>query len=201
MKKIILAAVLCAAASTPAFAQDGDSSSKEGLRIDARVMWERINDPDEVAGINFELGSAVGFGGEIGYDIAVADNIVVGPYVNYDFSTIEDCVGDLCVESGGYWSAGLQLGLIVGDTGMVYAKGGYGQQSIDVEGSLEVAPGVVQNFDESDNGGGYNFALGYEQGFGETFYARAELSISESYDIFTFDFQRTTLGVAVGARF
>ena len=201
MKKLLLAAVLCAAVSTPAFAQDGDASSKEGLRVEGRVMWENLNDPVDDLGIVFEFGSGVSYGGEIGYDIAVSESVVVGPYANYELSSIEECDFDFCVGSGGYWAAGIQVGLVVGDSGMAYLKGGYGQQTIDAAGPVEVAPGVFENIEDSESGGGYNFALGYEQGFGDTFYGRAEVSISESYDIFGFDIQRGALGISLGARF
>ena len=79
MKKLILAAALGAVATTPALAQDYDegtetlAESRDGVRIEGRVMWERLNDPQEDVGINYELGSGVSFGGEVGVDFAVSD--------------------------------------------------------------------------------------------------------------------------------
>ena len=55
--------------------------------------------------------------------------------------------------------------------------------------------------DESETGGGYQFAFGYEQGFGSNAYGRVELGIGENYDLYSFDFQRVSGGVAFGVRF
>ena len=143
----------------------------------------------------------MGFGAEVGYDIVVSDSLVVGPYANYDLSTIEDCAEGFCVSSGNYWAAGVHVGFALDENGMIYGKIGYGQQTIKAEGPVEITPGTIEFFDADETGSGYNFAFGYEHSFGETFYGRAELSISESSDIFGLDFQRSSLGVAMGARF
>lgn len=202
MKRLILVAALGAVVSTPAAAQDSLVAMKDGLRIEGRANWERINDPEEDIGINYELGSGVSFGGEVGYDFPVSDNVVVGPYFNYETSSVESCDGQFCVSSGGYWAAGLHAGVMVGESGMVYGKLGYGQQTVDVEGPLDVDGfGTIVVFDENESGGGYNFGMGYDQSFGENFYGRVELTVSESYDIYEFDFQRVTAGIALGVRF
>lgn len=200
MKFMTAAVVLAAVISTPALAQEGPIEGKDGVRIEGRVAWERINDPELDQGINYELGSGIAYGGEIGFDFPVSDRVVVGPYGQYNGSTVEECDGQLCVTSGGYWAAGIHAGLLVGTNGMVYAKAGYGQQTIDLTGPFDDGFGLI-NFDESETGGGYNFALGYDHSFGQNFYGRIETSISESYDIYGFDFQRSTIGVSLGARF
>ena len=200
MKKLLLAVALGAIVTTPAYAQDSFVAAKDGLRVEGRANWERINDPEEDIGINYELGSGIALGGEVGYDFPVSQNVVVGPYANYETSSVESCEGDFCVSSGGYWAAGLHAGVIVGESGMVYGKIGYGQQTIDVVGPLNI-DGTIVNFDESESGGGYNFGLGYDHSFGQNFYGRADLTISESYDIYGFDFQRVTAGITLGARF
>ena len=206
MQKWIAAAALAAAFATPANAQDVDevdysiTDGKDGVRIEGRVFWERINDPEEDLNISYELGSNIGYGGEIGFDFPVSSNVVVGPYVTYDLSNAESCEGNFCVSSGGYWAAGLHAGLVTSEQGMVYAKLGYGSQTVDVDGPLTI-DGTVVNFDESESGGGYNLAFGYDHSFSENIYGRVDLSISESYDIYGFDFQRSTIGVSLGARF
>lgn len=200
MKIITVAAVLAAVVSTPALAQEGPVQGKDGIRIEGQVAWERLNDPELDQGINYELGSGISYGGEIGFDFPVSNRVVVGPYANYSASTVEECEGQLCVSSGGYWAAGIHAGLLVGANGMVYAKAGYGQQTIDLVGPFN-DNGTIINFDESETGGGYNFGLGYDHSFGENFYGRIETTISESYDIYGFDFQRSTVGVSLGARF
>lgn len=200
MKLMTVAIALGAIISTPALAQEGPIDSKDGVRIEGRVAWERLNDPQLDQGINYELGSGIAYGGEIGFDVPVSNRVVVGPYAQINGSTVEECDGQLCVTAGGYWAAGIHAGLLVGTNGMVYAKAGYGQQTIDLTGPFN-DNGTIINFDESETGGGYNFALGYDHSFGRNFYGRIETSISESYDIYGFDFQRSTIGVSLGARF
>ena len=208
MKKYLLAAAVVALLPVPAFAQDyGDdseteSTARDGLRLEARVLWERINDPDEAAGINYELGSGVGYGGEVGFDVAVSDNVVVGPFATYEMSTVEECDANLCVSGGGFWAAGLHVGIATGPNSQVYVKGAYSQLTVDLVGPYtDPDTNVTFNFDESETGGGYQAAFGYEHGFGETAYGRIELGIGTNTDIYGFDFQRGSIGVAFGARF
>ena len=204
----MFAVALGAMVSTPALAQDYDegadtlAETRDGVRIEGRVMWERLNDPQEDVGINYELGSGVSFGGEIGVDFPVSSNVVVGPYALYEASSVEECdANNFCVSSGGYWAVGAHVGIVTGENGMVFIKAGYGQQTIDAVGPVEVSPGTFINVNDSETGGGYNFAGGYEHSFSSNFYGRVELGISESYDIYTLDFQRANVGVALGLRF
>ena len=209
MKKLLLAATGVALLPLPALAQDADEyyddepvvTARDGLRIEGRVLWERINDPDEAALINYELGSGVGFGGEIGYDVAVSDSVVVGPFVSYEASSVEECDFDLCVSSDGYLAAGLHAGFALGPTSQVYGKLAYSQQTIDVEGIIDdpVLGPIAVN--ESESGGGFQIAVGYEQGFGRNMYGRIEIGSGENQDIYGFDFQRTHIGAAFGVRF
>lgn len=208
MKKIMLVAALGALLPVPALAQDYDdtteteSTARSGLRIEARALWERINDPDEANQINYELGSGPGFGGEIGYDIAVSDTVVVGPFGTYEFSTVEECDGNLCVSSGGFWAAGLHVGIATGTNSQAYIKGAYSQLTVDLVGPFtDPITNTTINFDESETGGGYQAAFGYEQGFGQNAYGRIELGIGTNTDIYGFDFQRSSIAVAIGTRF
>jgi outer membrane immunogenic protein len=209
MKKLLLAAVAAALMPVPAMAQDADAYDSEdaapvahdGLRIEGRVLFERINDPDEAAGINYELGSGVAFGGEIGYDIAVSDTIAIGPFASYEASSVEECDLGVCVSSDGYFVVGLHAGFASGTDSQFYAKAGYSQQTIAVEGTFNDPVFGQVVLDESETGGGYQFAFGYEKGFGSNAYGRIELGIGENYDLYGFDFKRVSGGVGVGVRF
>ncbi|MXO86141.1 hypothetical protein GRI38_08880 [Altererythrobacter aurantiacus] len=210
MKKLIGAAAVAVLWASPALAQDTgprdfeivENADKSGLRAEGRLFWERLNDPEEDIGINYELGSALGYGAEIGYDMRVSDNIVVGPYATYDFSNVEECEDNLCVASGDYYAFGLHVGFETGAEGLVYGKIGYGNQTVTLQGPYtDPETNETFVFDEEESGGGYNFAFGYEHGFGDVLYGRAELGVSESYDIYGFDFQRGYIGAALGARF
>lgn len=208
MKKLVLAAAAVALLPVPAFAQDADiyddeeaaaPSARDGLRAEARVWYERIGDPED--DVIYELGEGIAFGGEIGYDIAVSDSVVVGPFVGYDVSTIEECDGSFCVSSDGYLTVGLHAGFVTGLNSQAYVKAGYSSLTIKAEGPIDDGLGGTINIDDSQTGGGYEFAFGYEQGFGSNAYGRLELGVGEAYDIYGFDFQRTHVGVAMGVRF
>ena len=194
MKKIILAAALGAGLATPAFAQDaGTSTARDGLRIEARATYETptVSSIEEEGDV-FKIGSAFAFGGEAGFDIAVSDTVVVGPYAQYEVSTVESCEAGFCLSAGGYLEAGLHVGLATGADGQVYGKVGYADQSFDFSG-----PGL----NVSENGSGFAFALGYEHSFGENFYGRIEGGYADLGEVFTINTQRRHFGVAFGARF
>ena len=173
---------------------------KSGFRIEARGFYERLDDPVTDANIVYEFGNGFGAGVEAGYDFAVGENVTVGPYVTYDFSSLETCDSGFCLTAPEYWAAGLQVGLASGESGLVYGKLGYGQQTVELTGSGNDGFGEF-TLDERVSKGGYNFAFGYEHGFGDTVYARGEIGVSESYDIFGFDLQRGLFALALGARF
>lgn len=196
MKKLILATALGAAMASPAFAQEdtgNTSTARDGFRVEARATYETptvssIEEDDDV----FKIGSAFAFGGEIGYDIAVSNTVVVGPYAQYEISTVESCEAGLCVSAEGYLEAGLHVGLATSANGQVYGKIGYAEQDYTFEGEgLEV----------SDKGSGFAFAVGYEHSFNETFYGRVEGGYADLGKVFTINTQRRHFGVAIGARF
>ena len=195
MKKIVIAAVLLLGAAQPAFAADGDTAanSKAGVRIEARAVLETptvsdLSPGDEV----YKLGSAVAFGGEVGFDLAVSDTVVLGPYATYEISTVESCEAGDCVSATDNYAIGLHGGVRVGSNGLVYAKLGYASLGLEADiGTLEV----------SDRGAGVQGAIGYEHGFGPNFYGRVEFGYADNGDIFGIAFQRRHAGVALGARF
>lgn len=194
MNKTIFALAAGVAFAQPAVAQDGgDSTARDGVRIEARAIWETptvssVIEDDDV----YKLGSAFAFGAEAGFDLAVSETIVVGPYANYEFSTVENCDGTDCVSAKSNVSAGLHVGLAVGESGQVYGKAGY--SSLTLETNL-----LGGNLQES--GAGAGFAVGYEHGFGENLYGRLEFGYADNGQIFGINFQRRHAGVALGARF
>ena len=193
MKKMLLAVALGAMATTPAFAQESGDTARDGFRIEGRVTYETptissVEEDDDV----FKIGSAFAFGGEAGFDIAVSDSAVVGPYAQYEISTVENCDLDVCVSAEGYFEAGLHVGFATSPEGQIYGKVGYAEQSYEITG---FGPDV------SDTGSGFAFALGYEHGFGEYFYGRIEGGYADLGDVFGINTQRRHFGVAIGSRF
>lgn len=211
MKKTIFALAMAGAMMpAAAFAQDGyedqegdyvsGAEYKSGARIEGRVFYERLDDPVLDEGVTYEFGNGIGFGVEAGYDFPVGETITVGPYFTYDFSSLETCEDGACFAAPEYWAAGLQVGFATGETGLLYGKLGYGQQTVTLEGTFTDEFGTF-TIDERETKGGYNFAFGYEHGFTETLYARGEFGVSESYDIYGFDLQRGLFALSLGARF
>lgn len=197
MKKIAISAVLALGVAQPAFAQDGESAAegKAGFRIEARAVLEtptvsNLDDDDNV----YKIGSAMAFGGEVGFDFAVSETVVLGPYATYEFSTVENCEAGDCVSATDNYSIGLHGGVAVGSKGLIYAKVGYA--SLGLEADL-----ASLGLETSDRGGGVGGAIGYEHGFGQNFYGRIEFGYADNGDIFGIDFQRRHAGVALGARF
>lgn len=193
MNKVFLGAVLSAVIATPAFAQDETDTSmaRDGFRIEARAMYETptvssIVEDDDV----FKLGSAVAFGGEVGFDVAVGNALVVGPYANYELSNVESCDGTFCVAAKNNFAAGLHIGYALTESGQLYGKVGYSRLKLETTGP-----------DSTDNGSGAGFAVGYEQGFGENFYGRVEFGYADNGEIYGINFQRRHAGIAIGTRF
>ena len=197
MKKFALAAVLCAAVSTPAFAQYTDevedSTAQDGLRIEARATYETptissVVEEDDV----YKLGSAFAFGGEIGYDVAVGDTVVVGPYGQYEVSNVESSEDGFTFRTTDYFEAGLHVGVSTGANSQFFGKVGYANLGFESRGL---------NLDTNERGSGVAFALGYEISFGENLYGRLEGGYADVGEVYFLNWQRRHLGVALGARF
>ena len=179
-----------------------DMMAEGGLRVEARAMWVRMNDPVESQGINYELGSGIGYGAEIGYDIPVGTRLTVGPFASYSDSSIRQCDGDFCVKTAGYWVLGGKVGLAAGTQGELYGKLGYGNATIDAKGTVfDPITNASFQVDDSQSGGGYMFAIGYNHYLDESFYLGGEVAVGENRDIYGYNFQRAHLGVHLGARF
>lgn len=194
MKKLFFVALFGVLAQ-PAFAQDSNTptNARDGFRVEARATYETPT-VSSVAQNNdvYKLGSAFAYGGEAGFDIAVSDNVVVGPYVTYEISTVENCDGADCVSAENNLAAGLHIGYAVSSSGQIYGKVGYASLRLEAN---------VGNLSVSESGNGVQGAIGYEQGFGNNFYGRVEFGYADNGKIFGINFQRRHAGVALGVRF
>ena len=172
MKFVVLGAVAAATlASSPASAQ-AINPLFTGARIEARVGWDS---PDIRATLSDGVDrfsrtaskSGVVYGGEIGYDYAL-NNVLIGGYAGIEGSTAKDCgalYGNdrLCLRAGRNLTAGIRLGVPVGERFALYAKGGYsnGRASIDYRDDDLVIPDADEgrNFDGFHVGGGIEGTL------------------------------------------
>ena len=166
------AAAVVACMSTSAFAQD-IVPSFDGPRIELRAGWDhpdvRVTLSDGVDSISRSAGkSGVTYGGEIGYDARTNGNLVIGAYAGIDGSTTKACgelYGEdrLCVRAGRNITAGARIGTVVGDSFLLYGKGGYsnGRVSVDYQDyELILADqNEHRNFDGFHVGGGVEAAI------------------------------------------
>ncbi|NJM51751.1 MAG: outer membrane beta-barrel protein [Sphingomonadales bacterium] len=206
MKKVfLLAAASVAVVSAPAHAQDSDSNAKDGFRVELRSSYETptVSSVDEDGDI-FKLGSALSYGGEVGYDFAVSNNVTVGPFVTYEESSVGGDDGDFALNANGFLFTGLQVGVSTSVKGQVYGKVGYAQftENLSGTGIIDIGTGPQNvTLDANETGKGVGFAIGYEHGFGQNFYGRLEGGYADVGKIFNINTQRRYLGVALGVRF
>lgn len=194
MKKLIVAAVLAAGFATPAFAQDAkETNAKAGFRVEARAIYETPTVSSIVQNNDvYKIGSAMAFGGEAGFDIAVSSSFVAGPYVTFEKSSVKATDGTDTLKVKDNFAAGLHLGYAVGPTGQIYGKVGYAKLRLEAQsGALRV----------TESGAGVQGAIGYEHGFAEQFYGRVEFGYGDNGSIGGVNVQRRHAGVALGVRF
>lgn len=196
MKIRYVAALLAVSAvASPAFAQDGNFS---GVRGEVRIGWDSLGadaafpDPDD-ADETLTASSdddGVNYGVELGYDLQLGENFVVGAYGGVDFSQAELCseiVGDDrgCVEAGRNLTAGLRAGFVLGDSVLVYAKGGYsnGRLRVDYDGDVEDDDNELLELNR--NRSGYHFGGGFEVALSRNLYVKADYTYTD-YSGFTY---------------
>jgi len=175
-----------------AFAQDeAPAHDFAGPRIEARLGYETPTVSDGSGGI-WKIGSAVSYGGEIGVDLRAGKNVVVGPYANYEFSSVSLCDGGACLEETGNLSVGGRLGLVVGAKSLVYVKAGYASMTFK---------GTLSGQSASESKGGVQGSLGIELGLGKKAYAFLDASYADYGKFYGINLQRRQVAGGVGIRF
>lgn len=193
MKKlIILSAAVAAAFPVAANAQDVD-----GARVEARVGYETPTVSGDFAGDDevYKMGSAVSYGGEVGYDLKLGEKVTFGPYANYELSGVKSCEDGFCVKVKNTFSAGARIGYAPSPNGVVYVKVGYANMRVQASGDGD---------SETMSHGGIQGALGYEGNFSKNAYWKIEGVYSDNgelFDIPDLNVQRRQLVAGVGMRF
>src|SRR3954454_3069596 len=108
MKKYYALAAVLAFVPGVAMAQDNDAQLT-GVRAEARIGYETPPVSDNT-GI-YKIGSAVSYGGEIGFDLKVGSKVQVGPYAVYEFSSVKLCNGGACIKEDGNLGVGGRIGV------------------------------------------------------------------------------------------
>lgn len=223
MRKLFLAASLAAvAAASPAFAQDGPPPSDNGTafngaRAGVILGYDRMQ-PGQVPNSSIDdSNSADGltYGGDVGYDMR-SGNWVFGAEGEVTGSTSKvtnnpsaaGALGYGRVKAGRDLYAGARIGYVVAPSTMLYAKGGYTNQRLDL-----VASDGTTETGEHFNLDGWRVGAGIEQALGSKAYAKLEYRYSNygqarleyasggNTNNFSVDTDRHQLVAGVGVRF
>ncbi len=194
MKKFLVAAAALSCMPGVAFAQDEEQTGYafDGVRIEARLGYETPTVSGD--GDIYKIGSAVSYGAELGFDLAVSNKVTVGPFVNYEFSGVELCDGPDCLKVQGNLAAGGRIGVALGDTTALYGKLGYASLTIEASSGAATA---------TDNKGGVYGALGVEIAVSKNAYVTVEGAYADFGDFYGtgFNLQRRQASVGFGFRF
>lgn len=195
MKKHVLIGAVLACLPGAAFAQGEEESPSlasafAGPRIEARIGYETPTVSGD--GDVYKIGSAVSYGGEIGFDLAAGNRVVLGPYATFEFSNVELCDGGDCLEIDNNLGVGLRAGVTVSPTALVYAKAGYARIKISATSG---------EFSDSETDSGIQGALGIEANFGPMMYGRLEANYGDYGGFYGVNLQRRHVAAAVGLRF
>lgn len=197
MNRFLILAAAFAVLPTAAFAQDSapqevaaPSADFDGVRVEARVGYETPTVSED--GDVYKIDSAVSYGGEAGFDIAAGDNVVVGPYAVYEFSSVKLCDGGFCLEENGNLGAGVRLGYAATPTVLLYGKLGYA--SISFKAS-------AFGLSDSESKGGVQGALGVDVNLNKNVYAGVEFNYADYGKFEGINLQRRHVAAVLGFRY
>ena len=224
MRKLVFAAagLVALSAAVPAFAQEGPSNPDDrpgfsGPRAGVLLGYDRLQ-PGKVPNSSIDdSNSADGlvYGGDVGYDIR-SNNFVFGAEGEVTGSTgkvtnnpaAAGALGYGRIKSGRDLYAGVRVGAVVSPRTLIYAKGGYTNQRLDLvasDGTTET--GQHYNLD------GWRAGVGVEQAISSNAYAKIEYRYSKygnarleyqngaNTNNFSVDTARHQLVAGVGVRF
>jgi len=161
------AAIVCAPGI--AAAQDTNVAPHfNGVRAEVRLGYETPTVSDD--GDVYKIGSAVSYGGEVGFDFRLGRNVVAGPYATYEFSSVDLCDGGDCISEDGNLGVGARVGVVVSPRVLVYGKIGYARIRFSASsGGLTAS--------ESDEG--VQGAIGLNLNFSRHVYGLAEINYAD----------------------
>ena len=183
------------AIATPAYAQDAGVKVRAELRAGYDEVRADFTVQNSVFSDDFGFGDAMA-GVEAGVDLQISSSVLVGAYGGVDVSKVDKCTENpfslrtasrrdrLCADAGLNFYAGARAGIPIGDSGVVYVKGGYSRGTF--EGSYVatvVAAGqrTGQVFSGEDTVGGYHIGGGFELNLNSSTYIKAEY-VQHNYD-------------------
>ena len=172
------------AVASPAMAQDA-ADPFTGARVGAIVGYDKTKagssvDNDTTDSDDQSIDGLL-YGAEVGYDVAVSPNFVVGAEAEYTESTAKtgfdrgdfEGFGIGNVKAGRDMYAGVRAGFRAAPNTLVYAKAGYTNARFDIRTS----DGTVDTKSNIDTDG-YRLGGGVEQAIGTNTYAKVEYRYS-----------------------
>lgn len=220
MRMLVITALVAAPAvaiATPVAAQDGPAGTFTGPRAGVILGYDKLqpgNGPNSDINSNRKADGLV-YGGDLGYDVALG-SLVVGVEGEATGSTSRATNDPVNVAALGYGRvkagrdlyAGARVGFRAGQSTLVYAKGGYTNQRLDLTASNGTTEtGQHYNLD------GYRVGGGIEQAIGRKTYAKLEYRYSNygnarleypngsNTNNFSVDTDRHQIVAGVGVRF
>lgn len=185
MKSLYFAAAFAAAAmSSPAFASD-----YSGARGELRLGYETPTVSGD--GDVFKIGSAVSYGGEVGYDVAAGKSWTVGPYGTLEFSSVKECDGGFCLKVGRNIAAGLRVGYGFSGKYVVYGKLGYANIKLTADDGID---------SDSQSKGGVQGGIGFEGAIGKNAYWGGEINYGDYGKFEGINLQRRHVAAKIGFR-
>jgi outer membrane immunogenic protein len=193
MKKYLAAVAALVCVPGVAMAQNSVATPQfNGVRAEARIGYETptVSGGGQV----YKIGSAVSYGGEIGFDLRAGSHVVVGPYAAYEFSSVDVCdtaTGD-CLSEDGTLSAGGRIGYIVSPRVLIYGKLGYARIR------FTATSGTLTDTASDD---GVQGALGVNVNFNRNVYGLVEASYADFGRFEGINLQRRHVATGIGFRF
>src|SRR3954470_1965311 len=181
-----LAATATAALAAPAFAQD-EPTTFTGPRVGVILGYDQIQPgrgPDSDIGSDHRA-QGLTYGGDVGYDAAIGNSLVIGAEGEVTGATGKvsnnptnaAALGYGRVKAGRDLYIGGRLGVRAAPSTLIYAKGGYTNQRLDLTASNGTTEtGAHYNLD------GYRVGAGVEQASGGKAYAKVEYRYSNYGD-------------------
>jgi outer membrane immunogenic protein len=202
MRTLLLTAAASAialASAAPAAAQDRDDSATTftGPRVGVLLGYDKLqpgSGPNSSIGDDNNSANGLLYGGDIGYDVALG-GIVLGAEGEVTGSTgkvsnnpvAAGALGYGRVKDGRDLYAGVRVGFRAGSNTLVYAKGGYTNQRLDLTANNGTTT-LGQHF----NLDGWRLGAGVEQGIGRHTYAKLEYRYS-NYNRGEIDFESSNI--------
>lgn len=196
--RLFAASILLSALATPALAQDNPDKPFQGPSVTAIVGVDKGSASNGLG----QDDTGVVYGGQVGYDIQ-SGKAVFGVEGEITGASTKTCkpggivAGDrFCDKAGRDLYAGARLGYVVGQSTMVYVKGGYtnARESFDYRDGGSGAT----NYSGDGTRGGVRGGVGVETLIGKNVVAKAEYRYSNYANT---DYSRNQGVVGIGFKF